>query len=124
MITREQREKDKAVCDAATPGPLEVDAEESIVWQRGPCAGEGAAVATTEEMGDAVFFVRAREALPAYIADAEEMERRIAKVEAMATGWAGSAETYTSKSEHDHAAICRAKSSVLQEALRILRGAT
>lgn len=90
MISKEEREKDKAICEAATQE-----------WRQGHHVGEPKAIcaaATPDESllmldkdGMAIFWrevdaraaVNAVNRLPTYIADAEEMERRIAEVEAV-----------------------------------------
>jgi hypothetical protein len=129
MITKAEREADRAICEAATPGPWQVSPT-SNVWGpqhvRLPIHDQIADVDPLDETGrrheDAEAIVNAVNRLPAYIDAAEEMERRIAKIEDMATGWAGSAETYTIKGKHEEAAICRAKAKSLHDVLCILRG--
>ena len=84
MISKEEREKDKAVLAAATPD-----------WQQGHHVGEPKALCSArapddsllmlDKDGMAIFWrvadaeaaVTARNRLPLYIADAEEMEQRI-----------------------------------------------
>jgi len=88
MISKEQREKDKAICEAATPGPWTMtsiphderpETQEvcDLVNDLWVIAGQHR-LSRPEE--DGAFIARAREALPAYIADAEEMELRVAKL--------------------------------------------
>lgn len=91
MISKEERDKDRAICEAATRD-----------WRQGHHVGEPKAIcaaATPDESllmldkdGMAIFWrevdaraaVNAVNRLPAYIADAEEMERRVeALVEAL-----------------------------------------
>lgn len=87
MISKEEREKDKTICEAATPGPL-------VAWCDAPGRVRGWSVCTTDGDGlgeddvandcteaDAIALANAVNRLPAYIVDAEEMERRIATLE-------------------------------------------
>jgi hypothetical protein len=92
VISKEERERDLAICDAATPE-----------WRQGHHVGEPLALcaaATPDEslLGldkddmaifwraeDAAAAVNCRNRLPAYIADAAEMERRIEAVAGIAS---------------------------------------
>lgn len=85
VITKEERERDRATCEAATPPPW---VHEGGRMFRCRPNGDSVPARTTE---DALFMVRARAALPAYIAAAEEMERQSemlrAFVREIATGY-------------------------------------
>ena len=90
MISKDERERDKAVCEAASPD-----------WRAGVVETDNIYVRSTHPnaVGPERVLMRAnihfpyeadvraaahcRNRLPAYIADAEEMERRIAEVEAV-----------------------------------------
>lgn len=118
MIPKAERDVDKAICEAATPE-----------WQQGHHVGEPKALCSKaapldsllmlDKDGMAIFWhevdakaaVTARNRLPLYIADAEEMERRIAAVKTRAQEYAASEE----RADRQHGAGMR-------EALKILRG--
>lgn len=88
MISKDERERDKAVCEAASPD-----------WRAGVVETDNIYVRSTHPnaVGPERVLMRAnihfpyeadvraaahcRNRLPAYIADAEEIERRIAKIE-------------------------------------------
>ena len=115
MISKAEREKDKAICEAATKG----------VWLTfgGETPGERVRIkhldkqsgylTIAEVLGwdripeNAAAIVNAVNRLPAYIADAEEMERRIAKIETLAPLRAGT---------------LRDEGATLDMVLRLLRG--
>ena len=95
MFTKEQRGKDRAICEAATPPPwhrlgcltmdscVESDATRDCM-PRMTADIDGSVAGDVEARANADLIARAREALPAYIADAEEMERRIETLGALA----------------------------------------
>lgn len=101
------KEEDKAICEAATPGPWAVDpnAEDrtDVVSVSQRCA---VCYVPDEGSPDGAFIAAARNRLPLYIADAEEMERRIATLADIAND----PETH------------HATASVLLRAVKILRG--
>ena len=68
MVTKEEREKDRAICEAAAG--LYVDGDR--LWRGSQIVGE---IDDTER--DGPFLTAACERLPRYVADAEEMDGRI-----------------------------------------------
>lgn len=117
MISKEERERDRAICEAAAAGPWHVNRFDNeggaINWQVQSRAKPYEVIANVDDSevvkarATATMIARAREALPAYIADAEEMERRIAEVEALAAARTG---------------VLRDEGAAIQAVLRILRG--
>ena len=129
MITKEQRDRDTAICEAATTDWREGAVEKWHLYCRAThpdrASDERVLMRANEHFpyeADVRAAAHCRNRLPAYIAAAEEMERRIERIEEMATGWARAAEKHTLAGEHDEARVCRAKSSALQGAARLLRG--
>ena len=86
MISKEQREQDKAICEAATPGEWIATttpyAERPGTYEVCDLVNDLWIVTSHDGLSrpedDAAFIALARTALPVYIADADEMERRIA----------------------------------------------
>lgn len=93
MISKSERERDKAICEAATPGPLRWWTSNSHRRLRSDSVPRDVAYGTKHRDGvddiviseqDMAAIENAVNRLPAYIAAAEEMERRIAEIEAEA----------------------------------------
>jgi hypothetical protein len=81
VISKEEREQDRAICKAAPDGPwVPVEVEQAGGWEsalRLPSGGHVFGIPSTMLR----FIAAARNRMPAYIADAEEMERRIDALE-------------------------------------------
>lgn len=116
MITKEEREKDKAICEAATPGPWTHEGGRMVRCQPN---GDTVPARTTE---DAIFMITARTALPAYIAAAEEMERRIAKVERLRQRAEREAAAHKVAHEFGRCLEALERKAALEQALAFLRG--
>jgi hypothetical protein len=91
MISKAEREKDKAICEAATAGEWQECGHSVFVAgsQGEPRADWVANVWYPRLPHDRAAIANAVNRLPVYIADAEEMERRIAKIETLAPLRAG-----------------------------------
>ncbi len=79
MISKEERERDKAICDAA--GPFEVEDHGHEEWWIYDSPGSYAArVGEVDTPQMAAFIAAARARLPLYIAALDEVERERAAV--------------------------------------------
>lgn len=116
MITKEEREKDKAIAGRVTkPLPWTYSTSNSHRWFLSD--GRGAVAYGTKlrdgaddiviDDRDGQHLENSANRLPAYIADAEEMEQRIAKIETLAPLRSGTV---------------RDEGATLDMVLRILRG--
>lgn len=133
MISKKERGKDRAICEAATPPPwhrlgcltmdscVESDATRDCM-PRMTADIDGSVAGDVEARANADLIARAREALPAYIADAEEMERRIDAVESMADTIRGAIPHVRDMGEHGEADALAVVDKALRKALGILRG--
>jgi hypothetical protein len=116
VSTKAEREKDKAICEAATPPPW---IHEGGRMFRCRPNGDSVPARTTE---DALFMVRARECLPAYIADAEETERRVTQVEKLLAQTQERVAISRGAGMMVHALEDEQRASLYSEVLCILRG--
>ena len=125
MISKSERERDKAICEAATRQ-----------WRQAHHVGEPRAIYRAKYMdlsllaldrdgmaifareADAAAAVNAVNRLPVYIADAEEMERRIRIVE----GTAAELRRLAPGVDAEQAAEARVRAEAIEGVLRILRG--
>lgn len=121
MITREEREKDKAICEAATPGPWRWWTSNSHRRLRSDAAPGDVAFGTKLRDGcddivisdaDMAASENAANRLPLYIADAEEMEKRIAKIK----------QWHKASTDSEHGDPDERAEEVLALVLKILRG--
>ena len=140
MIQKDQREKDRDICEAATGGvwiAVQPRSQEggSSLGHFGPTWADEYPAATSVRMAgtrirltweeheaNARAAVNAVNRLPSYIDAADEMERRIAEVDALATQAWKQAADYAAWGEHGAAAMMRDRFDALTKALRILRG--
>lgn len=125
MISRDERERDRAICEAATPGPWEQmyasnNAGMPTADFKIPAHNGGATVEMLAD--DAAFIVAARERWPAALDALDEMERRIAEVEYRMRGMMASAERVRQLGAETHAKALVRAADGMREALRILRG--
>lgn len=109
MITKAEREADKALCAAAAPD------DSLLMLDR-----DGMAIFWHE--ADAAAAVLCRNRLPAYIADAAEMERQLSKVERLWKEALAAKEAHRIAGEWMRALEAHERASAYETALRVLRG--
>lgn len=122
MIPKAEREKDRAICNAATKGTWEECGQSIFVAGEEP--GEPAAdwvanVAYRALRRDRAALANAVNRLPVYIEEAEEMERRIAEIETVRDRAKALRERLRGQ-DGEHTAIINLRA--WDSALRILRG--
>jgi hypothetical protein len=134
MITKEQRERDRAICERVeTPLPWRWWTSCSHQRLSSDVTGKDGDVAYGHTHKDGCGDIAIRECdmahvenavnrLPAYIADAEEMERRIERVERLAREAAEGAARHKAQGEHSAALVCGDVADAYQRAAKILRG--
>ncbi len=122
MITREEREKDRAICEAAPDslakmvddvGRIDLVSENTSIFGYDPIA-----IGVGEAFAD--FAIVARDRLPLYIADAEEIERRIAHLDSLAAANDRAAE----RADGDGRVELLGKAAAYRHAASVLRGET
>lgn len=130
MITKEERDRDKAICDAATPGPWEYT---KTVWAERSGTedvcdlGNDAWVVTRAPAlsrydNDGAFIAAARNRLPVYIAALDEMDLRLALLVADCNVHEARARNLQRSGEHAAAVVAQAKADGMREAIRVMQG--
>ena len=85
MITKEEREKDKAICDAATPGPrIVIGGEEPRIDADGHTIA--AVVCWDLAIENARALANAADRLPLYIDALDKIDERMATIEELTRG--------------------------------------
>lgn len=118
MISKEEREKDKAICNAATPPPWIHEGGRMF-----RCRPHGDSVSARTTM-DALFMVAARERLPAYIAALDDIEERFAAAEEVIAAAHRTAAILAEDGDDSAASLWRDRAQYMNEILEILRGDT
>lgn len=129
MITKEERDRDKAICEAATPGPWEYT---TVLYYDRHGTQEVCDLANDDWIvtrgdlrpspNDGAFIAAARTRLPLYIADAEETARRLALLVADCNVHEARARNLRRNGEHAAADVAQAKAEGMREAIRVMRG--
>ena len=119
MITKEEREKDKAICEAASTDWREGAVEKWHLYCAAThperMAHERVLMRANESFpyeADVKAAAHCRNRLPLYIADAEEMEKRIAKIK----------QWHKASTDSEHGDPDERAEEVLALVLKILRG--
>lgn len=128
-ITKEEREKDRAISEAATPGPWEFttlphderkgtnDVCDMVNDCFVMCFGD-----LRRYEDDGRFIALARGRLPLYIAALDALDERMATIEALKKSEEEAAQALRRVGEHVRSLGATHRASGLAEALRILRG--
>ena len=129
MSTKAEREKDKAICEAATPDWREGAAEKWNLYCRTThperMGNERVLMRANEHFpyeADMRAAARCRNRLPEYIADAEEMERRVTQVEKLLAQTQERVAISRGAGMMVHALEDEQRASLYSEVLCILRG--
>ena len=113
MVTKEERERDRAICEAAAG--LYVDGDR--LWRGSQVVGE---IDDTER--DGPFLTAACERLPRYVAALNIHDAKLLDIETLLKNREDRAEEMERSGQHVSASILRDKALGLRDALHILRG--